>query len=516
VILLSGSSGSRSSPRSVESIFQDDNYLLYSSTPAVDGTLRVLQRLGVDRVRLTVLWLAIAPKPKARQRPANFDASNPAAYPVGAWAPYDRVVKLAASHGIKVDFDLTAPGPLWAMKQGAPTAKLSTHWYPSAGDFGQFVTAVGRRYNGQSHTASGALIPRVSFWTIWNEPNQPGWLAPQWRSQGGARILASAALYRTYVDAEWAALERTSHTPSTDTILVGELAPEGSESHTTTSAAPPMPFLRALYCVDASYRSLHGAAAQALGCPAGGNAKTFATSHPGLFHASGFAHHPYSFFLPPNVSMSDRDFVPLSDLSRLETGLDRIFATYGVHPQLPLYLTEYGYETNPPNPFRGVSLAKQALYLDEAQYMAWKDPRVRAMAQFLLVDAAPNAAYPRGSIGYWSTFQTGLLYQNLKRKPAFTAYQLPIFIPSPTFHAGDAVLVWGMLRPAPNGSMQHAHIQWQGSGGAYKTVASVTTSDPSGFLTANVHLPGSGRVRIEWVSPQGKTMDSRAAVVRQA
>ncbi len=68
---------------------------------------------------------------------------------------------------------------------------------------------------------------------------------------------------------------------------------------------------------------------------------------PALFQATGFAHHPYSFFLPPSATMSDPNFAPLSDLGRLEQALDAIFSTYGASRQLPLYLTEYGYETNP-------------------------------------------------------------------------------------------------------------------------------------------------------------------------
>jgi hypothetical protein len=112
-----------------------------------------------------------------------------------------------------------------------------------------------------------------------------------------------------------------------------------------------------------------------------------------LFTATGFAHHPYSFFLAPGATMTDPNFVPLADLGRLEQALDRIFAAYAVHRRLPLYLTEYGYETDPPNPFRGVSVARQSAYLDEGEYLAWRDPRVRTLSQFLLYDSPPDRAY---------------------------------------------------------------------------------------------------------------------------
>ena len=42
-------------------------------------------------------------------------------------------------------------------------------------------------------------------------------------------MIESAVLYRGYVNAAFGALSRTGHGPSTDTILIGELAPEGAE-----------------------------------------------------------------------------------------------------------------------------------------------------------------------------------------------------------------------------------------------------------------------------------------------
>src|SRR3712207_8628621 len=40
--------------------------------------------------------------------------------------------------------------------------------------------------------------------------------------------------------------------------------------------------------------------------------------------------------------------VTLANLSQLPRTLDRIFRRYGSRRRLPLYLTEYGYQTNPP------------------------------------------------------------------------------------------------------------------------------------------------------------------------
>lgn len=510
-----------------ESIFQDDDHLIYASAATVSRTLDTLRSLGVDRVRLTILWRAIAPDPASTAMPPGFRATDPAAYPAAAWAPYDRVVRLATARGIKVAFNLTAPGPVWAMTAPAPSSRYADHFGPSAADFRDFVSAVAQRYSGSYRPAAAggagaAPLPRVSFWTLWNEPNQPGWLAPQWQSFNGTPVPVAALLYRSLADAAFGALLATGH--GGDTILIGELAPEGRESSAAESAIPPMVFLRALYCLDSSYRPLRGTAATNLGCPASGTGTgagtgadagaSFRRQHPVLFRATGFADHPYSFFLAPQVSLPDPNFVPLSDLGRLERGLDRALAAWGAHRQLPLYLTEYGYETNPPDPFRGVPLRAQSLYLNQGQYLASLDPRVRSMAQFLLYDTAPDTRYPPGSIRYWSTFQTGLLFADGRSKLALNSYRLPIFIPDPDVAPGRLIKVWGMLRAAANSTRQHAEIQWRPTAGAYRTLATVTTSSPVGYLTDRVKLPGVGAIRIAWTSPQGAVLHSRSVGVQ--
>jgi hypothetical protein len=299
------------------------------------------------------------------------------------------------------------------------------------------------------------------------------------------------------------------------------LAPEGCEPggpciYTRENwSIPPIPFVRALYCLDASDRRLTGGAAAAAGCPQTGDSGAFVAANPGLFRATGFAHHPYSFFLGPAVSMSDPNFVPLSDLSRLERGLDAAFHAYGVSQSLGLYLTEYGYVTNPPNPYRGVSLPTQSRYLNEAQYTAWRDPRVHALSQFLLYDSPPDARFPRGSLRYWSTFQTGLLYQNGVAKPSFASYRVPLLVPDPTVAKGRATLIWAMLRPAPHDSSQQARVQWQSAGGgAFRTLTTVGVRNPNGVLAVKVEVPATGAVRVAWRAPDGATYYSRSAGVR--
>ena len=52
----------------------------------------------------------------------------------------------------------------------------------------------------------------------------------------------------------------------------------------------------------------------------------------------------------------------------------------------PLWLTEYGYQTNPPDRLLGVSYALQAQYIGEAALRVWQQPGVTMLIQFLVRD----------------------------------------------------------------------------------------------------------------------------------
>jgi hypothetical protein len=513
---------------SQESILMDDQELIYSSPAHVTQTLERLRGLGVDRVKVSMVWSLVSPNPTSTQRP-NFDPSNPSAYPPGAWDRYDLIVRLAQQIGIGVYFQLTAPAPPWAVSTQTPTQGYSWSHRPSPRLFGQFVTAVARRYSGSwvatvpaqqprpgflglpltlpgtpAPAAPGqpAPIPRVNYWGIWNEPNEGAWLNPQYRTSGGTRILLAPGLYRGLVDAAWRALASTGH--ARDTILIGETASGG--------IIRPFPFIRALYCVDSSYRPLTGVAAKQLSCPASG--RGFAAAHPGLFAVAGYAHHPYSFGQPPSQPFSDPDMVTLANLGKFEGSLGRIFSVYRQPGAgLPMYLTEWGYKTNPPNPYEHISLSQQAAYLNQGEYMAWRDPHVRALAQFLLVDSRPRTSARRGTRAYWGTFQTGLLYVDGAAKPAYGSFRIPIWLPDARH--SRRVTIWGELRPANHAGLQYGVIDYrQGARGAWSALRDIQTANSEGFLLAHVALPNAGAVRLGWLQPgTGRIYYSRTVAV---
>jgi hypothetical protein len=500
------------------SIIQDPARLLADPS----GTLATFRALGVSTVRVIVVWAQIAPGWQNRTPPRAFDASDPGTYPNANWAPYDAIVKQAAAGGIGVDFTLSGGAPRWAEGPGIPRAALDNlywAWRPSATAFGQFVRAVGARYSG-SYVPSGQTdpLPRVRFWSIWNEPNFGQDLGPQ--AINGSTVSVAPGMYRNLVDQAWSALEATGH--DRDTILIGEFAPRGM-SHRATPKRPqglpgqfaqtkPLQFLRTLYCVDSEYRELRGASARAVGCPTNAaGARRFRQSNPGLFRISGLADHPYPVDQPPTIETSrDPDIAPFPRLANLEQAIDRVQRAYGSRLRLPIYNTEYGYITHPPNRSMFVSPATAAYYLNWAEYLSWRQPRIASTMQYLLSDPSFGPGYA-GEGG----FASGLEFSNGRAKPGYAAYQLPLYLPVTSSRAGRGLEVWGCVRPSryailDSGEPQTARLQFARSpSNRFTTVKTITITDPDDcYFDVRIKFPGSGLVRLAYTYPSVSLLPS--------
>jgi len=244
--------------------------------------------------------------------------------------------------------------------------------------------------------------------------------------------------------------------------------------------------------------------------------RQFPAQHPALFGASGWGHHPYSLVTRPGLRSPDRDDVGFADLGRLTGTLRTIFGRYGVRRAgLPIYLTEFGYQSRQPDPY-GFPPPLQAAYLNQSEYEAYNNRQVRSYHQFLLVDDRPATQYPRNSALYWSTFQTGLVGLNGVPKPAYLAFRLPIYLPSTRRRRPGTLRVWGDLRPAPNDTTQVAQVQFRrrGRGARYRTIARLRTRNPRNYVDGRVRFPASGTVRLAWRAAGGAvTLYSRAVGV---
>lgn len=499
-----------------EMLLQDDQQLIYSTPQHAAATLRELKQMGVDRVRVSVVWSLIAPDANSSTRP-DFNATDPGAYPRGAWFRYDFLVRVAQQLGIKVYFQLTAPAPDWATPP-PPLAQGYRYTHdPNAQQYGEFVQAVGDRYSGRYIAPNGAgqqlPLPKVDYWGIWNEPNIGGWMTPQWNTlRSGKKVEAAPAIYRGMVDAAWLGLVRTGH--RYDTVMLGETAAYGANHKGYGASMDPLIFTRAFYCVGPSYKPLRGRLATQVGCPRAGNRAAFVRAHPALFYAKGWAHHPYDFDNAPGLHRRDPNASTLSGLSHIEAALDSSFRAYRMRPGIPIYITEWGYQTNPPNPFQKFTAAQQAAYLNQGEYTAWANPRVRAFAQFLLVDDAPNMLYPPGSRAYWSTFDSGLLfYPTDQPKPAYYAFELPIWLPQAKH--GNHVPVWAQIRSTMGAAGRIGTLQFQPRGSQrWTAVAKVRSAGVEGFISTHVRLRSAGGLRLAWTDGAGTVQYSRTAAVR--
>jgi hypothetical protein len=134
---------------------------------------------------------------------------------------------------------------------------------------------------------------------------------------------------------------------------------------------------------------------------------TFATllaKVPGL-KFDAWAHHPYP--TSPGLAPTQKVRYPNVTLSTLPTFEKNLKASF--HRAVPVWITEYGHETKPPDP-HGVSLATQAKYAAQALTIAKNDPNVQMFIWFVFHDTAGNP------------WQSGLYTASGGQKPAYDAF----------------------------------------------------------------------------------------------
>ncbi len=508
LVLGAGAPSAAASSQQI-SIFQDDGQLF--ANPA--RTLANLRLLGAQVVRVSVHWDGIAPSRNSVRRPRGFRAVDPAAYPRRAWAIYDKIDTLAHSYGLRLYFQLDNGAPRWAQGPGQPPHP-SSHpgWEPSPGEFEAFVHAVGVRYSGNYRPAGAAApLPRVSFWSVWNEPNYGFELSPQ-GVPGHLAVENSPRLYRNLLDAAWAGLQQTRH--GNDTILFGDLGPRGGTWREFQSMKP-LVFLRALYCVDSRYRQLRGSGAAVRGCPTtAAGSRRFRAQHPALFEASGLAEHMWMRWYPPNKeAQPDPDNASLAETGNLVRALDRLQAAYGSRARLPVYDTEFGYVTDPPNtstireaglpPGKYPSPTTAAYYLNWAEYISWKNPRIMSFDEYLLRDPQP---FSRPYVS-WSS---GLLgWQRGIPKATYSAWRLPLYLPVTSARLGHSLEVWGCIRPATyafldTGLPQVADVQFAPAGrSSFTTIQQVSVNSTGNcYFDVPIKFPSSGSIRLRYTYPR--------------
>jgi hypothetical protein len=405
-----------------------------------------MDSLGVRSLRVVLYWNDVAPDHDSRVKP-SFDETDPASYD---WSRYAPVLDGAHERGWKVHLTVSGPVPQWATNGARDHVTR-----PSPNEFRKFMTAVSRRFS-----------PAVTRWSIWNEPNHPQFLGPQYDARHRP---VSPTVYRGLYAA---ALRGLAAADDTKPVVLGELAPVG-----TGKDVAPLTFLRSALCLTETYKK---------------------RSSCGTLRVDGIALHPYTRKKGPFYVPAGRNDVTIGALSRLTSALQKAARAKVVSSRVPVYLTEFGIQSVP-DIFYGVPLLRQNEYRAISELIAWRNPRVKAFSQYLLRDDVPIAGKTGGA--RFGGFESGLRTAEGRAKPALPGFRLPLVAE----RSGGKVALWGMARPAAG--VTTIEIRQRDGRGSWRRLATVRT-DARGALRRSAVYRAGRSWRLRWTAPDGAVHDS--------
>jgi hypothetical protein len=399
-------------------------------------------------VRVNLFWSRVAPT-----RPPDPAAADPnwGGY---QWTATDAAVRAATSHGLRVLLTIGS-APTWAEAADKPKTSSANPregvWKPNANALRAFATAAARRYSGTSRDGTGVVLPQVSAWQAWNEPNLALYLAPQWVRQRGKWRSFSPGLYRRLLNSVYAGVKSVQPRA---TIVTAGTAPYGDPPGGTRMR--PAKFTREYLC-------LHGRRLRLLKCPS-----------PAKFDV--LAHHPYSVGGPEQHAINPDD-VAVPDLASLTKPLRKAERTRRVLPRgrKALWITEISWDSSPPDP-QGVPLARHARWLQESLHALWR----QGASVVIWQNIADHPPTPR----YDDTYQSGIYFSNGRPKPAAIAFRFP-FVGT---CARRRCSLWGRA-PAPGKVLLERR-----SAAAWKPVRQLRTNS-SGVFRTRLERRGKARLR---------------------
>jgi hypothetical protein len=533
----------------LETILQDDGLFLFRPAAEVEAAVARARALGIDTVRITAGWSSLTRAADQPAKPEGFDAKDPGSYEQGRWRALDAAIRAIRGGGLRVLIDIGFWAPRWATTDPGPRARANID--PRA--FADFATAVALRYSGAftppldppntppppptpdqtlvqsilqpfipfpipdptggipplstpptppppppaapraattpadgGAAAPNEKLPAVDAFVLWNEPNHQGLLLPQWEAD--KTTPASPRIYRAMLRAGYAAVKSVRKKAK---VLIGNTSSTGGIRGVGPVA--PLEFLRDLACVDKQLKPKTTP-----------DCANF-TALPG----DGWAHHPYSQNERPSRQSkpaTEPDDLRLADLPRLATTLDVLVKMGRLAPaNRNIYLTEFGYETQPVSGRPTIDELQQARWLTWAEYLAAKIPTVRSFAQFLLRDQPPaKERVSESKARPFGQYSTGLLLADGKDKIAAKTFVAGLFAQKRT---KGRVLLFGRLRLGAG--KKTITVQRLVPGATWKTIDTLKVDGRSSFTRTIAHVPGS-QYRLGFPGPSGPRKTSIA------
>ena len=275
--------------------------------------------------------------------------------------------------------------------------------------------------------AAAERFPWVRRWLVWNEPNQRRWLSPPSPTLYVTRLLNPAAQAIKDV------IPRAS-------VAGGATAPRGGRG-----GMSPVDFIRGM-----------GRAGARL---------------------DAYAHHPHPLSPAETPSSGGCDHCETISMATLERLVTEVRRAFGVRTRI--WLTELGYQTNPPDRILGLGWGTQARYVAEAQRRAFSTAGVDVLIQYLVRDEPSTAAW-----------QSGLETVSGRAKPALHGFALPLV---QLERHGLTTTVWGQVRP---GSGARRYVLQRRTGDGWRPVGASARTTSRGYLTRTVRADKGTRLRL--------------------
>jgi hypothetical protein len=341
---------------------------------------------GAHFVRIPLYWGGAAPETlPATWNPSNHADSN------YEWGESDADVVGAVRAGLTPVLQIDGT-PSWAQRCRTPPALVPAICDPDPAALRAFATAAAQRYSGR---VSG--LPRVQYWQGLNEPNLSLFFFPQLDTNGRP---ISPHLYRDLINSFHAGIKSVD---PTNLVLAAGLGPIAVPPWTIG----PMRFARELLCMVGHRRPK----------PAPGDCG-------GGVNFDIFAIQPYTTGGPSREGgVND---VQLGDLDKLRTlidAADRAGRIRGTFEETPLWITEFSWDSNPPDP-GGLPMKIAKRWTAEALFRAWQAGVTHFFWYSLRDDPAPNGR------AYSESLESGLFFRGRtleqdEPKPVMQAFRFP-------------------------------------------------------------------------------------------